>query len=1190
MGHFVCLGLHVNLLQDFLYALVHAFPVLPSGATQDEEQIVVHGAVHQQLEVLKDDSDAATQVRDVAFFEPVQGEISDTAFSFSEREFSDEGSDDGSFSTADFSNQVYKFAGLDAQIDMGQHQIVGVGNVGVRQFDQGSRVCFCCWITHRFFVTLTAYKCRNIASFFLILLLYKSLMDMKKSYHYLWKICLGILLCYATFPVELQAQNKVYELQNRLHTAKQLFENDLYVSAQKEFAQLLELCPSDGLLQCELEGYHLLCQILLKRPNLDGLVADFAQQYPYSPELARVLFHYSVYYFEQENYVRSLEIMEGLQDAYLRKDERLEYLFNRAFCDLRTGNYTRSQAGFNKLLGMERNPFTQSSTYYLAYVYYVERKFEQALPLFKSLLAHNRYGVMSRYFWVESKFMMNDHEAVVNAGPELYPDLDKEYQPRLARIISEAYFSMENPQEAQKYLFMYEKSGGAMSRRDHYYAGIVSYSLGGYHAAADSFLKVVGTRDSIGQGASYYLGDTYLKLKNKHSAIDAFKTAAEAEFDPVLREDAWFQYAKLMFDVKNDINPFYAYLLQYPSSSRSDEIHAYIATSYLLAKDFRPALESLAKIRTLTPEMRSNYQKAAYFRGMQLLERGAYRAAIEQFQVSLKYADCNASLANLTHYWLAESLYRTEDYAGAVQINQRLVQLPGYDKTEEYPGTLYNLAYALYSQKQYAQAAPWFQQYLNQTPSKRPFTADAQTRLADCYFMQRDYERSAELYEQVANTNYNRNDLYPRYQGAMSYGLLSKFDKKIDLLRNITDLSPNSPIYPMALYELGRTYVQTGKNGRAKQCYEKLMNDVRDSVYFTKAMLELGMIASNEGDTKAALSYYSTLVEQYPLSEESASALSGIEALYQRLNQPEEFLAYLERIGMSSLKSADEKELMFFNAAEQLFLAGNYGEAQASLKNYIAKYPQGSRLSQAYFYQAECLREAGSLEAAADAYHKVMLIGEGSFSELATLNYANLCLDLEKHEEAVLAYETLANIAKLDNNRLVAQVGRMRAYFRAGHPAKALSCAEQVRKLESGSDLAALHREADYIRAKSLLSLGERERAKVILESLAQQWSVLPEGAEAAYLLTQDAYDEGNFELVEERVYALSDTGTPQTYWLARAFIVLGDSFAEREEWEQADATFRSILEEYKPMGEHDDILEQVQMRLDRLPKLSVVE
>ena len=66
-------------------------------------------------------------------------------------------------------------------------------------------------------------------------------------------------------------------------------------------------------------------------------------------------------------------------------------------------------------------------------------------------------------------------------------------------------------------------------------------------------------------------------------------------------------------------------------------------------------------------------------------------------------------------------------------------------------------------------------------------------------------------------------------------------------------------------------------------------------------------------------------------------------------------------------------------------------------------------------------------------------------------------------------------------------------------------------------------------------------------------------GAEAAYILIMDSYDRGEFEEVENKVYAFAEAGSGQTYWLAKSFIVLGDSFMEREDIEQAKATFESV-------------------------------
>ena len=83
-----------------------------------------------------------------------------------------------------------------------------------------------------------------------------------------------------------------------------------------------------------------------------------------------------------------------------------------------------------------------------------------------------------------------------------------------------------------------------------------------------------------------------------------------------------------------------------------------------------------------------------------------------------------------------------------------------------------------------------------------------------------------------------------------------------------------------------------------------------------------------------------------------------------------------------------------------------------------------------------------------------------------------------------------------------------------------------------------------------------------------------------------DAYDAGEFEKVEERTFALSESQTPQTYWLAKSFITLGDSYAERDNLEQAKATFESIKENYTPAGPQDDIIGQVEMRLSKLEGL----
>ncbi len=64
-------------------------------------------------------------------------------------------------------------------------------------------------------------------------------------------------------------------------------------------------------------------------------------------------------------------------------------------------------------------------------------------------------------------------------------------------------------------------------------------------------------------------------------------------------------------------------------------------------------------------------------------------------------------------------------------------------------------------------------------------------------------------------------------------------------------------------------------------------------------------------------------------------------------------------------------------------------------------------------------------------------------------------------------------------------------------------------------------------------------------------------------------------------IYNFADTNTPQEYWIARSFILLGDIFAERGEWVQAKATYESVQNGYNP-SKPDDIAQLTALRIQK--------
>ena len=573
--------------------------------------------------------------------------------------------------------------------------------------------------------------------------------------------------------------------------------------------------------------------------------------------------------------------------------------------------------------------------------------------------------------------------------------------------------------------------------------------------------------------------------------------------------------------------------------------------------------------------------KANYLRAEQLIQRGSYRSAIPCLKAAAYYSERNSRFNQLARFWLAESYYRNDDHAQARDIYMDLYNTSALYGREESGLIVYNIAYTYFKEGNYTSAGRWFNEYLSADSVK--YRKDALERLGDCYFITKQYKEASASYDKVLNSYFDVNDIYPYYQSGLSYGLGKNVDKKIQLLSNVLEASPESEFYPEAMYELGRSYAVKEDDENAFMCFNKIVESVKDSTFVAKAYIEMGSISRNQSQFNEALAYYKTVVEQMPLSGYAEDALIAIESIYQTRNQPEEYLAYIENIGKGATKTADEREVMIFNAAEQIFLSENYQKALVSLQAYHDKYPDGRFSYKADFYMAESYKSLGKKEQACDSYRKVISEGEGSFVELSMLNFANISYSLERWEEAYGGYSSLYSSALLENNTLVALTGMMRSAFRGHDLANAVRVADMLME-DSRSD-SDLKIEAKYVKAKSYLASSRRESAMEILKGLAENMNT-EYGAEAAYLLIVDSYDRGEFTDVENKVYDFADSGPGQTYWLAKSFIVLGDSFVERGELRQARATFESVKEGYSSEASDDDVLSGIELRLKKLEEI----
>ncbi len=931
------------------------------------------------------------------------------------------------------------------------------------------------------------------------------------------------------------------------------------------------------------KGSAVLNDVMRNVPGYEYEMNEYLDEKPHSVVVPQIIFAHALNCFDAGDYTAAAEYFDRIFTSDLEKFQRGEFLFKKAYCVMKAD---RISEAVMRLKDLEKRPvsdYTAPARYLLGYLNYEMKDFKESYKWFKKASTDSRFAEISNFYLMECKFMMEDYKYVTDNGSAMYEAVSDERKPHLARIISEAWLVIGDADKAKEFYELGNVEGNTPeTRTDWFYSGSVLYASGDYEGAIRSFSNMEERMDSLGQVANYHLAYSYIKTKNKVAALTAFKDAAQVWYDKKIAEDAYFNWAKLAFDINSDTSVFNEYIKRYPAKEQEDRINAYMAVAALHDRDYEAAVNAYDKIDELDEDMTLNYMKANYLRAHQLIRSGAYRKAVPCLKAASYYSDKGSRFNQLSRYWLAEAYYRNDQFDESIEVFKDLYNTSAlYGRPESYLMT-YNLAFSYFRKGDYNSALKWFNDYLQDDRAR--YRKEALVRKGDCYFMTKRYGEACTVYDQALADYYDVNDIYPYYQAAMAYGFAKRPVVKIKLLTNVMQASPEAKFYPEALFELGRSLVEKENDEMAFECFRKLADTVKDSTFVARAYIEMGSLSRNQSQYNEALGYYKTVVEQMPLSGYADDALAAIESIYQTKNEPEEYLAYIEAIGKGGTKTESEKETMLFNAAEQIFLSENYQKALLSLQDYLEKYPDGANAYKADFYMGESYRSLKKYEQACDCYKKVIEKGRGSFVEISMLNFSNLSYNMEKWDDAFGGYSSLYSYALLENNKRAAVKGMMRSAFNARNWNEALRNSDRV--LADGEADAASRTEAQYVKAKAYLATSRRDEAYSIFGDLAKDPSSVY-GAEASYLIILDSYDKGEFEAVEEKVYALSDAGASHLYWLAKSFIVLGDSFVERDEYEQAKATFESVREGYTPSGDDDDVLDNVEMRLRKLSELT---
>lgn len=970
------------------------------------------------------------------------------------------------------------------------------------------------------------------------------------------------------FSAQASNNSKYYTKALELYNAKK------FIEAQSELTKALgqNLEPN--------KHYHaeyllLMCQSESDNQTAKIKIQDFLDKNPesiYANDLRYALGRIS---WEDQNWANA-EINLLMVNPYKLDKSYIDmYNFMLAHSYFVMGKDAQAIQKFSEV--SKKSPLNSHVKYYTSYLDYTNGNYKSAQEGFSELKNDKNYSALIPFYNLHLEFLQDNHNYVTENGAALAARANSPRDREILRLIAESWYHMEQYRNALVYMNLYKEKGGAMNRQERYIIGFCNYKLGNWAEAAKELNKVAGAQDKLSQNSAYHLAYCYLQLNNKHAAMQSFSIAASStDADEKITEDALFNYGKLQYEtgggVFNEaINILTRYIKEYPNTARTDKAREYLISAYYNSNNFQAAYEAISTLGNPDNNIKAALQKISYFRALEYFTQGD----ITNAERLLKEAEQNKftqKFTALTSYWQAEILCLKGEFAQAISLFKSYIRVaPRTDK--ERLTALYSLGSCYFNLKNWDESAKYFKQFTHEYKINDSFKADAYNRLGDVSLAKKSYWDAIANYDKTLKLN-TREKYYAAYQRAMVLGMVNRNSRKIESLEAI--ISENKGDYTEdASFELGKSYTTDSQYNKAATAYQNYLKKYAESSRALQATTELGLIYQNLKDDNKALEYYSSVVKKSPHSVEGKTSIERMKSIYVNTNKIDEFYNFIASVGIQTDKLLIERDSLIYMAAEKIYLSGNTTEAGRVMEEYLDNNPHGAYRTSALYYGADCAIKTSDNTKAEKLLEELRAMHYNDFSISTLEKLGDIYTMTYQYDKATDTYGELANLLTDTKKINQALLNEIKSSLLTEDTLKVINSTEHALTNNSTDDNTL--RIARFNKAKMLNLTNEAYELFALVSSEPHT----EQGAESTYILIEKAYKDSELDKAEEMVMAFADKNTPHTYWVGKAFIILGDVYLAREDSFQARATYQSIVDGYMP--QNDGVVSEAKHRIENL-------
>jgi len=659
------------------------------------------------------------------------------------------------------------------------------------------------------------------------------------------------------------AQNTMYHTEADVLYRKgiDLLEKSDYAAARETFEEYVRHAD-DEMKKADAEYYIAYSALILFHQDGEKRIEKFIRDHESHPKASVAYYELGDFYFRQKSYAKAVAYLAKVNYSALSAEQGDKAQFELAYSYFAMQKFDQALPHFDALK-KRKSAYQAPSSYYAGFIHYENGSYETALADLRRAGSNDAYSRVVPGMVASIYYNQKRYDDLIAYAEELLASSSRVNEKDFYLLAADAYLYNKNFEKASQYYSLYEERVKNPPRDVRYRIGYVAYRAGETDKAIDAFKRAAGDQDSIGIYASYYLGILYLKEGNKVYAQTAFDNARNAATTPELTEESTYQYAKVTYDLdqtEKAIEAMNAFVAGFPASEHIDEVNDLLSKAYLNTNNYNLAIEHVEKSENVNRNLQGIYQKAAFMKGSELFNADQYREAITFFSKSLKYP-VDPSYAQQAHLWMGESYSILQDYEKAADQYEAAL---GEGSLRTSPSGLrarYGLGYAYYNMKAYDRALPHFQAYVD-AGNRASFLNDAVLRLADCYYVEKEYSQALRYYQNAIRNNEVDND-YAHLQAGVVMGIngdISGANNQYDyILKNY----PGSKYFDDALYQRAQLNFENGNYSEAVAGFSQLIREKPSSQYVPYAYLRRATANYNLQKYDASVSDYEVILNQY---------------------------------------------------------------------------------------------------------------------------------------------------------------------------------------------------------------------------------------------------------------------------------------------------------------------------------------